>query len=134
VPFQAAQQFEIGQTTVPAIENHQFWLKSALFGLLDHLLKVIILTQTILGLVVQAKVTRQPALAICPEQRDQPVAFAEADAIGVMRWCLFICRMGLRGFNAAKYSLGRYQKVDVIHFVTFWRVHALSLECTLSIA
>jgi hypothetical protein len=69
--FMLRKQFEIGQTTVPAIENHQFRLKSALFGLLDHLLKVVILAQTILGLVVQSKITRQPALAICPDQRDQ---------------------------------------------------------------
>jgi hypothetical protein len=71
MPFHAALQFEIGQTTIQAIESHQFWLKSALFGLLDHLLKVVILARTILGRVVKSKFTRQPALAIRPDQRDQ---------------------------------------------------------------
>jgi hypothetical protein len=71
VLFHATQEFEIGKTTLPAIENHQFRLKSALFGLLDHLLKVVILAQTIFGLVVQSKITRQPALAIGLDQQDQ---------------------------------------------------------------
>jgi hypothetical protein len=70
MPFHAAPQFEIGQTTRQAIESHQFWLKSALFGLLDHLLKVVILARTIFGRVVNSKFIRQPALAIPPDQRD----------------------------------------------------------------
>jgi hypothetical protein len=54
--------------------------------------------------------------------------------VGVMRRRLLFCRMGLRGFYAAKHLLRCYQKIDVIHFIAFGRVHAPSLACSLSTA
>lgn len=63
VSFQAAQQFQIGQATIPTIENDQFRLKSAFLGLFDHVLEVIILSQSILSLVVKSIITRQATFA-----------------------------------------------------------------------
>lgn len=37
-----------------------------------------------------------------------------------------------RGFHTTKHALGRDQKVDVIHFVTFGWVHAPSVACPCS--
>ena len=47
--------------------------------------------------------------------------------VGVMRWTLFLRRVRSRCFGAAKHSLGRNQKVDVIQFFAFGWIHALSL-------
>src|SRR4030067_3193809 len=71
VPFQTAQQFEIGQPAIPTVKRNQFWLKAALVGLFDHVLKVVILAQAILDLVIKSIITRQPTFAICPDQRNQ---------------------------------------------------------------
>ena len=54
--------------------------------------------------------------------------------IGIVRWRVFFRRVGSRSFNTAKHLLRRDQKVDVIHFVTFLWVHALSLACPPSTA
>jgi len=43
----------------------------ALLGLHNHLLKVVILAQTIFDFVVKTKIARQTALTIAPHQRDQ---------------------------------------------------------------
>src|SRR4030066_2177217 len=64
VPFQTAQQFEIGQPAIPAVKRNQFWLKAALVGLFDHVLKVVILTQAILDLVIKSIINRQPTFAL----------------------------------------------------------------------
>jgi len=188
VPFKAALQLEIRQSTIPTVKYHQLGLKAALLGLSDHMLKVIVLAQPVFHLVVQSKIARQSSLTIRPNQRDQVdalhygmmltrpvptdqshlrrirfVQLAVVDdqhttsrihqrlhflpqrltirwqplqqaRICVVRWRLSFSRMGLRGFNTAKYILGGYQKVDVIHFIAFGWVHASSLACSLPIA
>jgi hypothetical protein len=57
-PLQSPQQLEIWQTTILAVESHQFGLKIARSRLLHHLSKMIVLGQTSLCLVVDAKITR----------------------------------------------------------------------------
>jgi hypothetical protein len=42
--------------------------------------------------------------------------------------------MGPRSFHMAKYLLSCDQEIDIIHFVTFGWVHALSLACSPSTA
>jgi hypothetical protein len=42
----ATQQLEISKTAIPTVKCHQLRLKSTLFGLFNHVLKVIILAQT----------------------------------------------------------------------------------------
>src|SRR5437868_8630954 len=70
-PFQRANQFEIRQTTVPTIKNYTAWDKAARFGSLEHLLKMIVLGQAISGLVKEAVVTRDVAVAIAPQESDE---------------------------------------------------------------
>jgi len=71
VPAHTADELQIGQPRVPTVERHQLWLKATLASLLDHLLKMVILAQSVLALVVDPKVTRQTALSVGPHQRYQ---------------------------------------------------------------
>src|SRR4030042_5775371 len=64
VPFEAAQQFEIGQAAIPTVKGHRLRLKAALLGLLDHVLKVVVLAQTIFNFVVKSEIAWQPTLAV----------------------------------------------------------------------
>ena len=52
VSIQTSQQFVIGQPVIPTVKHYQLQFKAALLGLLDHVLKVVILTQTIPDLYV----------------------------------------------------------------------------------
>jgi hypothetical protein len=53
------------------LSHHQLRLKSALLGLFNYMLKVVVLAQTVLDFVVQSKITRQPTFTIRLNQRDQ---------------------------------------------------------------
>ena len=83
VPFQGAQLFEIGQSTVPTIKGDQFRLKTVFSRLLHHISEMIIFGQAILRLVVNAKITRQPTGIASPHQRDQVDTFHNPTMLGV---------------------------------------------------
>lgn len=71
LPGQFAQQFEIVQTAVPAIESHYCWRKAAFIGAKHHRAKMVVLVQSILRLVVQPKVAWHAAVAVGPHQANQ---------------------------------------------------------------
>jgi len=71
MPLQVAQLLQIRQATVPTVKSYQFGLKTAFSRFLQHISKMIIFAQTILSLVVEAKITRQSTTFVAPYQRDQ---------------------------------------------------------------
>ena len=71
VPTKGAYQLQVRQPRVPAVKRHQLRLKAALAGLRKHVLKMVVLAQSVLAFVVEAKVARQTALPVGPYQRNQ---------------------------------------------------------------
>src|SRR6185369_12290259 len=70
-PSQIANSLEIIETSVPAIEQHTSWSEASLFSCKKHHSKMIILRRAIRGLVKEAIVTRNVAVAIDPQKRDE---------------------------------------------------------------
>ena len=95
-PTKATNSLEVVETRVPAIKQHRFGRKASLFGLHQHLAKMIVLRSAVCGLVKQAVVARDVSLTIGPKQSDEiyphddlpmfarPVAGNKADLPGVL--------------------------------------------------
>jgi len=63
--------FEVHQAAVPAVKKHIFRLESALLGRVDQVPEMVVLRLAVIRLVIDPVITRQVALAIGPEQRQQ---------------------------------------------------------------
>ena len=76
ISFQAGQettketidQFEVLQAGIPAIETDTFRAEPTLIGDRHHRLEMIILGQTVFGLVVDPVINRDVSLTIRPQQ------------------------------------------------------------------
>jgi hypothetical protein len=119
-PLQAAQQFQILQTGIPAIESHQFRLEATLLSLTQHLPKMVIFAQAISFPVVDAKIARQTRLAI----RLSPVQQAR---VGIVRWTFCPIRMGFGCFGGGEGVLAGNQELDIVEVITFWWIHIFSV-------
>src|SRR5215204_6257946 len=94
-PAERANQLQVFEAGVPAIEGHARRLEPAPVRLPDHPLKVIVLRQGVLLLVEDAVIDRHMPVAVCPQQRNQvdaahhrvvlarPVARHQLDLLGV---------------------------------------------------
>ena len=176
-PLKSADFLEIRQTGVPSIKGDTLGLEAAFVRRVQHLLKVVILGQAILGFVIEAIVARNMAVAIGPPQRHEidalhdavmfarPVAGDQLDLAGVrliqsrvikdedavkqidLSFSLLphgvrvrfktmqqasegvVCGrsilLGLHtsGFGAAARLGSRNQKVDIVVFIAFRRIH-----------
>src|ERR1043166_8244775 len=70
-PVKRANQLEVFQPRIPAIEDHTSRRKAALMGGLDHCLEVVVLRQGVLLLVEEAIINGHVPVAVRPQKRNE---------------------------------------------------------------
>ena len=95
-PLERADQLEVIDAAVPAIEDHTARLEPSLPGLRKHLLEVTILGQSIISFVVDAIVARDVTITIAPQQGDE---IDTADHILVLAGPMSAYKLDLAGIR-----------------------------------